>query len=262
MGRRIAALLITAGVAAAIGWPTAAFAAATGNLDTGLAVAGVPGTGITFTGTGTSAVDPCGSTFVSGTGFKPGESITVTLGSVTLGETKADANGSFSVRVTIPAGTRPGNYKLVSTGATGFSSSTDLTVEKGGCLLVPVLSHNTVVPGESTLITGQGCVPGSNVVLTISGKEVAQATANGQGRFSAEVTPPGSGVGEVRVTATCGSRTFDVFLAVVATSRISTPEGATAVFGVFVLFGVVLLRGMFGSNATRRRRKRRGVAGN
>jgi hypothetical protein len=254
MGRRIAAILVMACAASAIGWPAGA-----AEFAPGAAVAGVADTGVAFTGTGSSLVQPCASTFVTGTGFKPGESITVTLGSEIVGKTKAGANGSFSLTVTIPAGTRPGTYKLVSTGATGFSSSTDLTVGKAGCLVVPVLSHNTLVPGESTLLTGMGCPPGSAVVLTIAGKEVGAATANSQGRFSAEVTPPGTGVGQVKVTATCGSRTFNVFLAVVATSKISAPEGATAVFAVFVLFGVVLLRGMFGGSGTRRRRKRRGA---
>jgi hypothetical protein len=43
-------------------------------------------------------------------------------------------------------------------------------------------------------------------------------------------------------------------IAVVATSKVSTPEGSAAVFGVFVLLGMVLLRGQFGGNARRRRR--------
>jgi hypothetical protein len=104
-----------------------------------------------------------------------------------------------------------------------------------------------------------GCVPGSQVILTIAGKEVGQATASSQGAFSASIIPPGYRIGQETVTVSCGSRTFGVLLAVVATAVVRTPEGTTAVFGVFVLLGFVLLWGQFGSSASRRRRKRRGA---
>jgi len=246
MGRRIAVTLVTAGLAAAIGGPTAAFAATN-----------YAGSGVAFTGTGTSLVQPCSSTMLTGLGFQPNAPITVTLGGATVGTATAEANGSFSTVLTIPAGTDPGTYTLTSSAA-GYSSSTDLTVGKTGCHVATVLSHTTVVPGESTVVRGTGCVPATPVVLTIAGNEVGQTTANSQGNFSASITPP-SGAGQVTVTASCGSRTFGVVLSVVTTVAASTPEGATAVFGVFVLLGFVLLWGQFGSSATRRRRKRQGA---
>jgi hypothetical protein len=49
-------------------------------------------------------------------------------------------------------------------------------------------------------------------------------------------------------------------LAIVATSTVWSPEGSAGIFGVFVLLGLVLLRGQYTSNATRRRRRRRGAA--
>jgi len=250
MGRRIAATLVTVGLAVAIGWPTAAFAATSNYAGTPLATSGVA-----FTGTGTSVVAPCGSTILTGLGFQPNEVITVTLGGATIGTATAGANDSFSTTISIPAGTTPGTYTLTSS-ATGHSSSTDLTVGKNGCHVAPLLSQSTVVPGEPTVVTGTGCVPNASVVLTIAGKEVGQTTANSQGGFSASIIPPGYKIGQVTVTASCGSRTFDVFLAVVSTSKLLSPEGSTAVFGVFVLLGIVLLRGLFGSGGTRRRRKR------
>jgi hypothetical protein len=241
MGRRIALTVIAAG-AAVIGWPASAFAT-TYNPNAA------------FLGTGTSLVVPCGSTTITGTGFQPSQFVSVTLGSVTSGATITGPNGSFSTSLTIPPGTSPGTYTLISTGPGGSSASTELFIGKGGCQSVPLLSHSTLVPGESTEVRGTGCVPGEQVVLTIAGRQVGQATANSQGMFSASVTPPGSGVGQFNVTASCGSRSFGVLLSVVSTSKVSAPEGATAVFGVFVLLGFVLLWGQFGSSASRRRRK-------
>jgi hypothetical protein len=244
MGRRIAATLVTAALAAAVGWPTAAFATS-------------EAPNAAFVGTGASVVQPCSSTILTGIGFQPSESVTVTLGTETLGTATADKTGSFSSSLTVPAGTTPGTYTLDSTGTTGYSSSTELTVGKQGCRVVTLLTHSTLVPGESTVVHGMGCVPESQVILTIAGKQVGQATANSQGAFSASVIPHGYKIGQETVTVSCGSRTFGVLLAVVATAVVRTPEGTTAVFGVFVLLGFVLLWGQFGTSASRRRRKRR-----
>ena len=251
MGRRIAATLLTAGLAAAIGWPAAAFGAS--NPD----VLG----GVAFTGTSTSVVDPCGSTILTGLGFQPNEPVSLQLGGATVGTTNAETTGTISTSVTVPAGTAPGTYSLTATGATG-TSSTELTVGKAGCHLAPSLTHSTVLPGESTTVSGRGCVPEAPVVLVIERKVVGRTTANAQGRFSATITAPGSGVGEFTVTASCGPRTFDVLLAVVSTSKLSSPEASTAVFGVFVLLGILLLRGLFGGGGSRRRRKRPGTPDN
>jgi len=244
MGRRIAATLVTAGLAVALGWPTAAFATS-------------EAPNAAFTGTADSIVQPCRSTLLSGIGFQPGESIAVTLGSLTLGTTNTNTTGSFSTSVKIPKGTAPGTYALESIGTTGYASITDLTVGSGGCRAVPLLSHGTIDPGGSTELHGEGCVPGNQVVLTVDGNVVGRATANNQGMFSASIIPHGYKIGQETVTVSCGSRTFGVELAVVSTAAARTPESTTAVFGVFVLLGLVLLWGQFGSSASRRRKHRR-----
>jgi hypothetical protein len=250
---RIAVALVTVGLAVAIGWPTAAFAATSGppyNL------AGVP-----FTGTGASVVQPCGSTILTGLGFQPNEPVILELGGTTLGTTTAESTGTISTTVSVPAGTAPGTYELIATGATG-SSRTTLTVGTGGCHLVPSLTHSTIDPGESTTLSGAGCVPEAPVVLVIHRKVVGRTMANAQGRFSTSITTPGDQIGQFTVTASCGSRTFDVVLELVSTAKLSSPEASSAVFGVFVLLGVVLLRGLFGGSGTRRRRKRSGTPDN
>ena len=107
---------------------------------------------------------------------------------------------------------------------------------------------------------GHGCAPGAQVVVSINGREVALTTANSQGAFSASLTPLDQGVGQVKITATCGLKSFVAYANLVTTAKVSAPEGGAAVFGTFVLLGAVLLRGQFGSTAARRRRRRRGVA--
>jgi len=243
--------LAVAGVAAAIVWPSLAFAASFNPTYNPNAVS---------VGTGTSILVPCGSTTVAGTGYQPNEFVSLILepGSVSLGTAATETTGSFSTTATIPPGTHPGTYTLVSAGGTGYSAVTDLTVGKGGCRsALLLLSHSTIVPGESTVATGWGCDPGQQVFLTIAGDQVGRAIADSQGMFSVPITPPGSGARDMTVLASCGSRTFGVLLSVVASSAVSTPEGVTAVFGVFVLLGLVLLWGEFGSSASRRRRKQR-----
>jgi len=256
--RRITVALATVGMAAAavVASPTAASAAPTNAEAIAPTVfptvtPGPPTSGVAFTGTGTSTVNPCSSTILTGLGFQPNEPVNVVLGGTTVGTTTAETTGAISTTVTVPEGTAPGTYELIATGATG-TSSTELIVGKGGCHLV--LSH----PSGSNTVNGSGCPAYAPVVLVIDRKVVGRTTASAKGRFSATITPPGSGIGQYTVTATCGQRTFDIVLAVVSTAKLSSPEAATAVFGVFVLLGIILLRGLFGGSGRRRRRKRTG----
>ena len=59
-----------------------------------------------------------GTMTISGDGFAPGASLTITLHSdpVVLATATADANGAYSVTVTIPAATTPGTHQIVVSG--------------------------------------------------------------------------------------------------------------------------------------------------
>ncbi len=196
---------------------------------------------------------------------------------VPVGSTSSNPTGSFSTSITIPSDTIPGEHTIVATGGTGDSASTGINVVidqaaagpsiaglgSGPSPSAPTtlqLSRITLVPGEGTVMRGRGCAPGANVVVSIDGREVAQTTANSQGAFSAALTPLDQGVGQVKVTAQCGSKSFVAFATLTTTAKVSAPEGSVAVFGTFVLLGAVLVRGQFGSSAARRRRRRRGAA--
>jgi uncharacterized repeat protein (TIGR01451 family) len=120
------------------------------------------------------------------------------------------------------------------------------------------LSPSSISPGGSTVVSGVGCPADTPVVIAIDGKTVGHSRSDGRGRFSTRITPPSTlKVGPHRVTATCGPVTLSATLnVVVTTSTNSIPEGAAAAFAVFVLLGVILLRGQFDTNASSRRRRR------
>ena len=240
MGRRIAMTVTLAAFVAAVAWAAPASAGYNPNS--------------VFVGTSTSAVDPCGSTTVAGSGFQPDEFVTLSLDGSTLGIAATGATGSFSTTVTIPAGTNPGTYTLISTGGPGYGAFTSLTVGLGGCHLTPHLTHSTLDPGGSTRVHGDGCPADDQVTLTLDGIVVGTTTANSDGAFSASIIPHGYKIGQETVTVTCGTRTFGVLLSVVSTSVIKTPESTTAVFGVFVLLGLVLFWGQLNTRGKRRRR--------
>ncbi len=109
------------GAIALLAWSGTAFAYGPNNL--------------TQLSTSSATVDPCGATTVSGSGFQPGEVVTLRLGSSDAagGSATADPSGTFSTNLTIPSGTSPGNYSITSHGSDGDTSSTTITVGSGGC---------------------------------------------------------------------------------------------------------------------------------
>jgi len=135
------------GVALAVGWPAAAFA-----------YGGQPET---MTTVNSAVVDPCNSIVVTGSGYQPGETVTLLLASTSLGTTTADTTGAFSSTVTVPQGTAAGPYSLVSTGSSGDTSSTGVTVGTGGCgvTLAAVSSGGLAFTGaDIAALVGVGAV--------------------------------------------------------------------------------------------------------
>ena len=263
MRRRLIVACAAASLAIGLGWQVSAFAYP-------------PVAAVIATSSAVSS--PGGSLTVNGQNFAPNESILLTLFShgMPLGATASNVGGSFSTRVTLPSSTTPGQHTIVATGATGDSAATAINVAIPYTAPAPSvaalgsgpspstpralgLSHITLVPGQATVMTGHGCAPGAEVVVFIAGKEVELIRANSQGTFSTSLTPPAPGVGQVRITAVCGSKRFVAVATLVTTAKASGPEGSVAAGGAFVLLGAVLVRGQFGSTTNRRRRRRRGA---
>jgi hypothetical protein len=271
MRRVLIAACATASLVLGLGWQVSAVAAP------------LEGPHAAALSTSSSFSSPGGSLTVFGQNFASDESILLTLFShpVPLESTNSNGGGSFSITVTIPSDAALGEHSIVATGKTGDSAFTGIelvinqttatpsiaalgpsiaALGSGPAATAPLtlgLSRITLVPGEPTVLTGRGCAPGQEVVVSINGKEVDQIRANSHGTFSTSLTPLDQGVGQVKVVAVCGSKRFVAVATLVTTAKASVPAGSVAAFGSFVLLGAVLMRGQFGSTAARRRRRRR-----
>jgi hypothetical protein len=77
---------------------------------------------------------------------------------------------------------------------------------------------------------------------------VGSARANANGAFSTHFYPSALRPGEHELKASCG-RTLSASLAMVVTSTSSTAEQIAALLTVFVILGVLLLKGQYGSRS-------------
>ncbi len=100
---------------------------------------------------------------ISGSGYPPNCTLTVTVGGDTLSAT-TDADGNFSVEWTIPAGTAEGPID-VSTDVSGLVTHATLTVVAGDDA-GPATTVAPVTPGGTTGGSGSGILPktGSQVL--------------------------------------------------------------------------------------------------
>ncbi|NYE94625.1 hypothetical protein FHU41_000846 [Psychromicrobium silvestre] len=143
------------------------------------------------------------TTMVSGTGFAPGETVTVTLplkggvGPVVLNGITVAPDGTFSAALTVPA-----NYPLGAVTLNGIGdqsntpASTSLNILPAG---PPVLSANpgTVQQGGTSQLSGTNFQAGENVVITLPAAAPATAvtvnvSADAAGNFTVPLTVPGN----------------------------------------------------------------------
>jgi hypothetical protein len=96
-------------------------------------------------------------------------------------------------------------------------------------------------PGGSGTVSVGGCPPGSNVVLTVAGKQVGQATADDSGGFSAPIHIGSLPVGEYTVQAQCGLLAT-TGLTVALGSRIGGVTTTLLIILFVLLVGVLLYR--------------------
>lgn len=127
-----------------------------------------------------------GTTVVSGTGWNPGEQVTVAMYSapVVLAHVRADPTGSIAQRVTVPAATTPGQHRVVAMNATSASHTPRtldavLTVGDRADVTVPT-SAPSVTPAPQ--VAGVTQEPGS---LAFTGGSVVVAVLVGLGLLAA-----------------------------------------------------------------------------
>ena len=133
---------------------------------------------------------------VSGSGFRPGESVRIAAGdNLAPRSVRADGRGSWTAGLEVPAS--PGGRLVVSaTGAGGRRTETEFTVSAQVSL-----SHQTAPPGSSVTATGTGFPANAGgLSIKFADASVASASADSLGSFSRSFTVPQSAAGVYSVS--------------------------------------------------------------
>jgi hypothetical protein len=153
--------------------------------------AGVGAGGLTLT---PSTVAPGGTVTVTGIGFTPSESVTLTTSDgYTLGTVTADSAGNvnqaITVPSTIPTGTKTVTARGLTSGRTGVATVA-ISGTGAGAGAIGV-SPSTLGPGQPGTLTASGFSPGETVAFTTSdGYTLGTATADANGNVSQTFTLP------------------------------------------------------------------------
>ncbi len=184
-------VLVALGTVLALALPAAGVVAAAG-------VSISPGSGAIGTGA-----------TVSGNGFSPAKTVQVFFngsGGTLIGAEAADSGGNINnLSVTIPNVTG-GTYQIFATDGSNTATST-FTVPSS-----LTLSPTSGPPATGVSVSGTGFLNGEGVVVgwDTAGNQVATATANSNGGFSANFNVPSSANGNHTVFATGQSSGFQV----------------------------------------------------
>lgn len=142
---------------------------------------------------------PGTAVLVTGAGFAPNESVTISMGSATAtGST--DARGNLSATaIAIPLGLPGPTAGIIVTGNTSnVAASTELTLAPFPLDVTPSTWYTA--PGTTVTFSGTGFSPNENVNVSLGGSTIAPITANATGGFLSSITIP--------VTATTGNFVF------------------------------------------------------
>lgn len=112
---------------------------------------------------------------ITGSGWVPGETITLTLHSdpMVLGTTTADASGDWSVTVTIPTSATCGEHTITATGSATNRAADQPKSESHGITITPPCVQPSVstTPPSSVSVTGVAAmgIGALGVVLLVGG---------------------------------------------------------------------------------------------
>jgi hypothetical protein len=124
-----------------------------------------------------TTANPGGTTTVTGTGFAPNETVTITIPGGDPVTVTTNGDGDFTQPVTIPAGTPAGPITITATGDTSNTpADADVTVVPYETAITA--DPDTLLPGTSTTITGTGFAPNESVSVSIPGGTPVVVTAD------------------------------------------------------------------------------------
>lgn len=135
----------------------------------------------------------------TGTGFAPGETVTVNRGAEVIGTVEADELGDFVFDGGALPFAGPVGYSFV-----GNLTNAPASFEIGVAAFYAGLQLSTYYgPGGTALvIDGSGFAPGESVAIQFGGVSLGSAVADEAGAFSQRATAPFAPAGEVAVTGT------------------------------------------------------------
>ncbi|PZR52140.1 hypothetical protein DNL40_13070 [Xylanimonas oleitrophica] len=160
-------------------------------------------------------VAPGECTVVAGSGFGPGEAVTVQLTDAVgepVGEpvtVTADASGSFSVEVCVPADAAPGDYTVVAEDESGSTAEENLVVVAAAISPELTVDPGQVAQGGTVTVSGSGYTPDSTVTVQLTdaaGEPVGApvtVTTDADGAFTTPlVVPADTTPGDLTVVGT------------------------------------------------------------
>jgi len=139
---------------------------------------------------------------VSGTGFDSKSDITIYLDGDEVATDETDSDGSFEATFDVPAVTS-GTYDVEAYDAEENSATVEFSITAAAVNLSPATGH---VDTEVT-VSGTGYIAGTPLTVKYGDTEVATATAQTDGSFSATFKVPASKYGEHNVTISDGTTT-------------------------------------------------------
>ncbi|WP_051681632.1 GH92 family glycosyl hydrolase [Cellulomonas sp. HZM] len=153
---------------------------------------------------------------VTGSGFAPGEQVTVRIGSSSVSAT-ATQDGDLTATVTAPTGA--GTYTLSATGAVSATPAiTSVVVTKAPVVWTPSVSApSSVETGDLVAVTGSGFAPGERVELSL-GSSSRTVTSTSGGTLSASLVAPAT-AGSYELRAVGAVSTVPATVTVEVTAR-------------------------------------------
>ncbi len=133
---------------------------------------------------------------VKGTGFAPGENVTIKVGDAAPVTVKADAAGKFTKALTAPVG----NHQVVARGAVSAKDVTASVTVTGVEYSPSVELPESVTVGEVFAVKGTGFAPGEDVSVVVGSAAPVIVKADAAGRFSKAFDAPAE-PGTVEISA-------------------------------------------------------------